>query len=40
VQLVRRLALRLGDGGRVVAPDDLVAAVREDAERALAGYDR
>jgi predicted DNA-binding transcriptional regulator YafY len=40
VQLVRRLALRLGDGGRVVAPDYLVAAVREDAERALAGYDR
>jgi predicted DNA-binding transcriptional regulator YafY len=37
-RLVRRLALRLGDDGRVTAPADLVAAVREDAAAALAQY--
>jgi proteasome accessory factor C len=36
---VRRMALRLGDSGRVVAPPELVAAIRDDAQRALAGYD-
>lgn len=39
-RLVRRLALRLGDSGKVVAPVDLAAAVRDDAERALARYHR
>jgi proteasome accessory factor C len=37
-QWVRRLALRLGEDGRIVAPDDLRAQVREDATAALAGY--
>ncbi|HEY2127945.1 MAG TPA: WYL domain-containing protein [Streptosporangiaceae bacterium] len=35
---VRRLALRLGENGRVVAPADLAAQVREDASAALAQY--
>jgi proteasome accessory factor C len=35
---LRGLALRLGDLGRVVGPPDLAAAVRDDAERALALY--
>jgi len=35
---VRSLALRLGDQGRVVAPEDLAEGVRRDAERALALY--
>jgi proteasome accessory factor C len=37
-QWVRRLALRLGEDGRVVAPEDLRAQVRDDATAALAGY--
>ncbi len=37
-QWVRRLALRLGDDGRIVAPDELRAQVRDDATAALAGY--
>jgi proteasome accessory factor C len=36
---VRRLALRLGEDGRVIAPPDLAAAVRQDATAALAQYD-
>jgi predicted DNA-binding transcriptional regulator YafY len=35
---VRRLALRLGDDGRVISPAELAAAVREDAAAALAQY--
>ena len=35
---VRRLALRLGEDGRVIAPDDLRTQVRDDAAAALAGY--
>ena len=35
---VRRLALRLGDQGRVLAPDVLADEVRADAARALAAY--
>jgi proteasome accessory factor C len=35
---VRRLALRLGEEGRVVSPADLQAQVREDAAAALANY--
>jgi proteasome accessory factor C len=35
---VRRLALRLGEDGRVVAPESLVAEVREAASVALANY--
>ena len=35
---VRRLALRLGATGTVVAPLELAAAVRDDAEAALAAY--
>jgi proteasome accessory factor C len=35
---VRRLALRLGEDGRVVAPSELVSAVRQDATAALALY--
>jgi proteasome accessory factor C len=35
---VRRLALRLGDDGRVISPPDLAAQVREDAATALAQY--
>jgi proteasome accessory factor C len=37
-QWVRRLALRLGEDGRVVAPASLAAAVRDDAAAALAQY--
>jgi proteasome accessory factor C len=36
---VRRLALRLGEDGRVIAPAELAAQVREDAAAALAQYD-
>jgi len=36
---VRRLALRLGEDGRVVAPPSLAEAVRADAAAALALYD-
>jgi proteasome accessory factor C len=35
---VRRLALRLGEDGRVISPPDLAAAVRQDAAAALAQY--
>jgi proteasome accessory factor C len=35
---VRRLALRLGENGRIVAPAELGARVREDASAALAQY--
>jgi predicted DNA-binding transcriptional regulator YafY len=35
---VRRLALRLGEDGRVNSPADLAAGVREDAATALAQY--
>ena len=35
---VRRLALRLGEDGRVVSPPSLVAEVREAANAALANY--
>jgi proteasome accessory factor C len=35
---VRRLALRLGEDGRVISPPELAAGVREDAAAALAGY--
>jgi TatA/E family protein of Tat protein translocase len=35
---VRRLAMRLGEDGRVVSPPSLVAAVREAATAALANY--
>jgi len=35
---VRRLALRLGEDGRVIAPADLAAQVGEDAAAALAQY--
>ena len=35
---VRRLALRLGEDGRIVAPDELRAQIRDDAAAALAGY--
>jgi proteasome accessory factor C len=34
----RRLALRLGENGRVIAPAGLAAQVREDAAAALAQY--
>ena len=37
---VRRLVLRLGDQGRVLAPDSLAQSVREDAARALAAYEQ
>ncbi len=36
---VRRLALRLGDQGRVLSPDSLADQVRADAQAALAAYD-
>jgi proteasome accessory factor C len=36
---VRRLALRLGEQGRVVAPQELADEVRADAGRALAAYE-
>jgi proteasome accessory factor C len=35
---VRRLALRLGEDGRIVAPPELLARVRDDAAAALAQY--
>jgi proteasome accessory factor C len=35
---VRRLALRLGEDGRIIAPEDLRARVRDDAAAALAAY--
>jgi proteasome accessory factor C len=35
---VRRLALRLGAAGRVLAPDELTEQVRQDAAQALAAY--
>ncbi len=35
---VRRLALRLGEDGRVISPPSLVAAIREAATAALANY--
>jgi len=37
-RMVRRLALRLGEDGRVTSPADLAADVREDAAAALAQY--
>jgi proteasome accessory factor C len=37
-QWVRRMALRLGEDGRIVAPDELRAQVRADAAAALAAY--
>jgi proteasome accessory factor C len=37
---VRRLALRLGESGRVVAPAELAEQVRQDAGAALAAYHR
>jgi proteasome accessory factor C len=37
-QWVRRLALRLGEEGRVVSPPDLSAQIRDDALAALAQY--
>jgi hypothetical protein len=36
--LVRRLALRLGEDGRVVSPPDLAAEIRDAAAAALANY--
>jgi len=38
--LVRRLALGLGEDGRVVSPPGLVADIREAATAALANYVR
>jgi predicted DNA-binding transcriptional regulator YafY len=35
---VRRLALRLGEDGRVISPPELAAQIREDATAALAEY--
>jgi proteasome accessory factor C len=35
---VRRLALKLGEDGRVIAPAELAAQIREDASAALAQY--
>jgi proteasome accessory factor C len=35
---IRRLALRLGDTGRVVDPPELVAEIRQEAESVLAAY--
>jgi proteasome accessory factor C len=35
---VRRLALRLGEDGKVIAPADLVREIEEDATAALAQY--
>ena len=35
---VRRLALRLGEDGRVISPPSLVAEIREAAAAALANY--
>jgi hypothetical protein len=36
--LIRRLALRLGEEGRVIAPPALVAEVHDAAHAALANY--
>jgi len=36
---VRRLALRLGEDGQVIAPSAVAAQVREDAAAALAQYE-
>jgi len=35
---VRRLALRLGEDGRVISPPELAGQVRDDASAALAQY--
>jgi len=35
---VRRLALRLGEDGRVISPPELVAEIRDTATAALANY--
>jgi proteasome accessory factor C len=37
-RMVRRLALRLGGDGKVIAPPEVVAAIAGDAEAALAQY--
>jgi predicted DNA-binding transcriptional regulator YafY len=37
-QMVRRLALGLGEDGKVVAPADLAGQVAQDARAALAQY--
>jgi proteasome accessory factor C len=37
-RLVRRLALRLGEDGRVVSPPELAAEIRDAAAAALANY--
>jgi proteasome accessory factor C len=37
-QMVRRLALRLGEDGRVVSPADLAEQVLADAAAALSHY--
>jgi predicted DNA-binding transcriptional regulator YafY len=37
-RMIRRLALRLGEDGRVTSPADLAAEIREDATAALAQY--
>lgn len=36
---VKGMALRLGDQGRIAGPPELTRAVRDDAARALAGYE-
>jgi proteasome accessory factor C len=36
--LVRRLAMRLGEDGRVISPPSLVAEIRDAAAEALANY--
>ncbi len=36
---VRRLALRLGEDGRVISPPGLTSQIRDDAEAALAQYE-
>jgi proteasome accessory factor C len=35
---VRRLALRLGEDGRIIAPEELRAQIRDDATAALSAY--
>ncbi|MFE9554817.1 helix-turn-helix transcriptional regulator [Streptomyces sp. NPDC006692] len=37
---LRRLALRLGQDGRIVSPDDLAQSARRAAREALAGYEQ
>jgi proteasome accessory factor C len=37
-QWVQRLALRLGEEGRIVSPPELAALIRDDATAALAQY--